>query len=211
MSFGKNDSSGLKTHFFKINGLKKGSDPKELYFKGQHYVEDKLVDMEDQPTFIEGYLKEITTDEYEYEGNKINTFKMVLEDADGRYILESSFSNLAVSILNTLSGTKDIGKVNLSLYTSKKGYPSVFITIDDDDKKGKWKWEYKELAAMKEEVKDKKGKVVSIDKSELEDFLIKHLNSDAFKKQIVGVPSVIPEAKKEEVDPFIEQDDDVPF
>ena len=216
MGFGTNGEGGAKTTFFKINGLKQGSKPEELYFKGQHYVDEKITELETHPTFLEGVIKSITTSNYEYEGDTVNNFKIVLVDSQGEYVLESNFSNLAIGILNTLAGAETLGKVKLALYTNKSGYQSVYITMDDSEELPKWKWDYKkDIAKRIETIKNSKGKVVSTDKSELEEFLTKHINSKEFQGKIVGdIPVIEPvTVKAPDVSDKVGGDDDsgLPF
>jgi len=225
MGFGTNDTSGLKTTYFKIEGLKQGS--KEVYFSAKQKKDDKYVDLSDiKPTFIEGTLKELKFDEYEYEGKVKKQIRITLEDMTDRCVLTMGFSGLAVNILNTLAGCEeDIGNVKLNVYMSKKGYPSVSVYCNgsEDYKDSKWKWDFqKDLAPKVEVIKNKKGEVVSRDNAELIEFLIKYFESDVFQKKIIdkavghahaATPTAKPDYKTNAKEVAVDDDDslDLPF
>ena len=206
MGYGTGSGDITNTTFFRINGLKKGSTPEELYFKGQKHDGKEYVDIDEKPTFIEGTLKEVTPRSFEYEGRTIRSFKVVLEDFDGRYSLDTGFSSLGVNILNTLAAADNIGKVKLSLYTNKKGYPSIFVSLNDSSELPKWKWTFEELDKKVEKITNKKKEVVSTDRTELEEFLVAYISSDEFKSKItdnieVNSPEVVDDSEPNDL-PF---------
>ena len=216
MGYGTSTGSGVPTTYFRMNGLKKGSKPEELYFLGTKY-DDKgnLVQIDEQPTFLEGNLISVETETFKTkEDREIKKFKLTLEDSEGRYQLDSPFGLLGLNIINTIAGSKKgVEKLKLSLYTSRTDYPSLFITVNGVDEKNEWKWDYKKDFAPKiEKIKNSKGEVVQSDKSELEDFLMKEINKKWFQDKILGgkVPveqkSQSPAVQGEE-----DEVDDLPF
>ncbi len=121
-----------------------------------------------------------------------------------------------INLVNTLAGNKEaIDKIELGVYISKKGYPSMSISInggtwEDND----WKFNYvKDLKPLIEETKDKKGKVVDWDKTELIAFLQKEIESDDFQGKVKGNPPKAA-AKPEpsvDIDEPVGGNDDLPF
>ena len=212
MSYGTG-SGGKDIIYFKMRGLKKSD--KELYFEGQKSEGGEYKIIEEKPTFIQGGLTEVKTDSYEYEGDTINSIKFTLEDMDTKLVLESGFNNLAISLINTLAGSPDFGEVKLSLYTGKSGYPSLFIELDGGVTKTEWKWDYKKDFAPKIKKTKFKGKDLT-DKSELETFLIKYVNTKEFQDKLSGLPTPSVEQPDsggfETTDEIIDEaDSDLPF
>jgi hypothetical protein len=189
MGYGNGQENSLPTTFFKIVGLKPGSD--EIYFEGRKKVGSEYQTIEEKPNTLFGHLTEVSVKEYEWEGEKKHSVKIVLDDASDRVILEGGFSNLMVNILNTIAGNSEpVDKLSLNVYISKKGYPSISIGINNQTwEDNKWKWDYtKKLKPMIEEVKNKAGKVTSIDKTELVEFLAKEVAGKKFQDNVAGNP-----------------------
>jgi len=216
MAHGTQSNDFLKTTYFKVAGLRKGET--DLYFAGREKVGDKYVDIEERPTFIEGTLKELKVTDYTYEGKVHKVVKITLEDMNERCVLDFGFSSIGLNIINSLAGADSIGNVNLALYTSKTGYPSVAVKLNgsSDVKETKWKWDFKKDFAPKiEKITNKKGEVIQSDKTELVEFLVDYLNSKEFQDKIVGqLPTESKKMKpqvKVPVDVVNIEDDDLPF
>ena len=174
MGFGNDSDNMLPTTFFKMKGLAKGST--EIYFEGKTKVGDSYEEISSRPSKLFGHLTEVSVKEFEWE-NKT-------------HILEGGFSSLMINIINTIAGNADpIDKIELGVYISKKGYPSVSITINNGTwEDNNWKFDYtKKLKPLIEETKNKKGEIVSWDKSDLEAFLEKEISSKGFQDKIAGV------------------------
>jgi len=214
MGYGTNSENTLPTTFFKINGLKKGST--EIFFEGKTKVGDSYVKIDEKPSKIFGHLTSVSVKEFEFEEETHKAVRFVIDSADDRVILEGGFSNVMVNVINTLAGnTEAIDKVEFGVYISKTGYPSISISINGGTwEDNKWKFDYaKKLKPLIEETKDKKGKVVSTDKTSLIDFLVKEIESDGFQTKIKGTPPA-QTVKSQEAPAEIEahpEDDDLPF
>lgn len=197
MGYGNDSENSLPTTFFKIKGLAPGA--KELYFEGKVKGDDgKYEEISSKPTKLFGHLTEVSIKEFEWEDETHQIVRVVIDSAEDRVILEGGFSNVMVNLINTIAGNKEaIDKIQLSLYTSKKGYASLGIEIDGGDwQDNNWKFDYtKELKPLIEEVKNKKGKVVSIDKTKLIDFLTPEIKSKDFQGKIQGTPPEKAEAQ----------------
>lgn len=216
MGYGNESENTLPTTFFKIKGLKKGST--EIFFEGKEKVGENYEVIKDQPSKLFGHLTEVSIKEFEFEDETHKVVRLVIDSADDRVILEGGFSNVMINLVNTLAGNKEaIDKIELGVYISKKGYPSMSISInggtwEDND----WKFNYvKDLKPLIEETKDKKGKVVDWDKTELIAFLQKEIESDDFQGKVKGNPPKAevkpqPEPSVDVGDP-VGGKDDLPF
>jgi hypothetical protein len=189
MGYGNGQENSLPTTFFKIIGQKAGST--EIYFQGRTKVGDKYEEIAEKPNTIYGHLTGVSVKEYEWEGEKKKSVRLVLDDANERIILEGGFSNLMINVLNTIAGNAaPVDKLRLNVYIDKNGYPSIGIAIDDQEwKDNNWKWDYnKKLKPLIEQVKNKAGKVTSVDKTELIDFLHKEVEGKKFQDNVAGNP-----------------------
>ena len=189
MGYGTGGDSTLPTTFFKINGLKQGS--KEIFFEGKKKEGSEYETISEKPTNLFGHLTEVSVKEFEWEDEKHKVVKLVLDSAEDRVILEGGFSNVMVNLVNTIAGNANpIDKMDLGVYISKTGYPSLSIKIDDQSwEDNNWKYDYKKkLKPLIEEVKTSKGKITGYDKTELVDFLVKEIESKAFQAKIAGKP-----------------------
>jgi len=209
MGYGNDSENTLPTTFFKINGLKKGST--EIFFEGKEKVDGSYQVIKSKPSKLFGHLTSVSIKEFEFENETHKILRLVLDSATDRVILEGGFSNVMVGLINTLAGNeKPIDKLELGVYISKKDYPSMSIAIDGGEwKDNKWKFDYtKDLKPLIEETKDKKGKVVSTDKTELIKFLCGVVESKEFQDNIKGVAPV---AHPISVDAPVEEGGDLPF
>jgi hypothetical protein len=193
MGYGNDSENTLPTTFFKINGLKKGST--EIFFEGKEKVNGSYQVIDAKPSKLFGHLTSVKIKEFEFENEMHKIVSLTLDSAVDRVILEGGFSNVMVGLINTLAGNeKPIDKIELGVYISKKEYPSMSIAIDGGEwKDNKWKFDYtKVIKPLIEETKDKKGKVVSTDKTELIKFLCEVVESNDFQSNIKGVAPVAP-------------------
>jgi hypothetical protein len=213
MGYGNENENALPTTFFKINGLKKGST--EIFFEGKTKVNGEYQAIDSQPLKLFGHLTSVSTKEFEFENETHTAVRLVIDSDKDRVILEGGFSSVMTGLINTIAGNENpIDKIELGVYISKKGYPSMSISIDGGSwEDNKWKFDYtKKLKPLIEETKDKKGKVVDWDKTELISFLSKEIASDEFQAKIKGNPpkaSSQPEASVDVDEPA--PADDLPF
>lgn len=126
-------------------------------------------------TELTGHLKTISTGSYEWEGKKVETIKFVFDDDDNDEIqlqLETNFSYLSRSILNSLAGCATIGHVLIRLYLSKendKGKRFAQAYVEVDGTKAGWKYQNTDYPKP-ESITNKKGEVVSFDDTETNEF-----------------------------------------
>lgn len=102
---------------------------------------------------VDGYLKEITSETYEYEGETKHKCKMKFQDKSGETTyVESNFNNLLYGILNSLAG-QPCGFIDIQIWLGKerdngKRYPSA--GVQNNGKKAEWKFKVEELPRPKE-------------------------------------------------------------
>lgn len=170
---GASNSSNQQTVFYKLKIVKDIDTP--FFFrkekKGDVYVEAEQFDT------IQGYLTKIETGGYVFEGKEKKTFKIFMNDdaGDGRLSIESGFTYMTRSMLNSIDGATSIGLVKLTARKwgkTEKKYPTVFVEVNGQ--KTKWAYEIKDLPQV-EEIKNKKNEVVSRDDDELNQFFIDNI------------------------------------
>jgi len=180
--------------------------------KGETWVESETY------TKAEGYLKGIKVETYTWEGKEKQSMKITLQDpnADGAIVISAGFNNMTRSMLNSIAGCDVIGLLELKAAKWGKGekkYPTIFV--QNNGQKTGWKFTMAELPQV-EQVKNKKGEVVSVDDSEANDFFKNVINIDILPKIVSEfdvereMKTNKPELKKEIVaQPVI--DDGLPF
>lgn len=126
--------------FVSLKGTKQGETP--LF----HYKDNGE---ETTGDYLSGFITDITLDEFEHRGKKIQTYIMHLVDGDNKYQFEIPFNSMSRAILNCLITIEFPGKVQIQVVGSKEsdGYPSVFVSVDEGNAL-KWKWPYKEMAKL---------------------------------------------------------------
>lgn len=161
-------SNNNKTLRAKILGLRKG-DP-SLHF------EIKKGDEVMTAEFIEGRVKKIELDSYEYEGRKRETFKITIHDEGEEIVLGTAWTAIGRNIINTLAND-DVDfskKIKFSLYRKERDDGKIFnqIGLRQGDTMLKWKHDWDKQKSLMEEVKDPKTKeFLRMDYSELEKLL----------------------------------------
>lgn len=163
-----NGGSNDKAFFAKIQGLKKGS--KELYFEVKTKEDGELVVIKEKPTKIEGYLEKIEMRKFEYDGKVHDDIKLIMKDNGEVYFISVGLNSMSRNIFNSLATVELFGKIAISVYFNKKGFPTSFIT--NDGAKTPWKYTFEELNAKVEDIKNSKGEVLQRDYSELDRFYL---------------------------------------
>lgn len=142
MGRGNKSDQYLNTTWFKVQGLKKGST--EVYLEGKQKIDGKYVWDGQKDSFIQGTIIGCTAEVGEYEGEKIHSIKVTLQDKADAYVLSLSFSMLGISLLNSLAWASkqydQLSDVKLSVYMSKAGYPSIFTEVNGE--KSDWLMEW---------------------------------------------------------------------
>lgn len=171
---GASKSSEKKYEFYKLKIIKESDVP--MFFRrekqGEQWAETEQFDT------ISGYLKKVETGSYTHEGKEKKTFKMVFDDNNGESSIqvEGNFNNMTRTMFNSLCGMDSIGLVELRAKLwgkpGAKKYPTVFVDVNGQ--KSNWKYKYTDLPQI-EEIKNKKGEVLSKDDTEVNDFYINNV------------------------------------
>lgn len=130
----------------------------------KHFFEVDKTPIEE--TAFTGKLIKITPDSYEYEGVERQTMKLLFIDDTGTYYqLDSSYTGLTRSLINTLLGYIDAQKekgitkwemnLELSLYINKANYKQLWIKVNWE--RGNWRWDIEAQRAMIETITKKNG------------------------------------------------------
>jgi hypothetical protein len=170
---------------------------------------------------VSGRLHKLEVKDFEYtppgakEAKKGKSLKLhIVDDAeDTTYILDIGFHDMLTSLLNSIASEELFEKVTISVYVNKKGFKTIGLMVDG--RETKWKYDFKELNAMKTKVMDPDDntKVLLTKRNKLDDFLIKEiinplierLNGNASKSEFLqGIPSTDSGVAKQE-------EDDLPF
>lgn len=159
---------------------------------------------------------DVVLDSYPWGNDIIDTVKLQLLNGQEKIQLEFNLDNsLSRNLLNSLLGESKIGLLNISLYVSKKGHPS--IGIKNDGQKTTWKYPFEAFPVVE---KTKKGAV--IDNSEYLLFLkemVKDLKVKLNKKPFQGTTITVSNATMRANENFdregttstIGPEDDLPF
>jgi hypothetical protein len=218
MARGTTNDSNRNIFYAKIKGLKK--EEPSPYIEISQKGNDGYVILE-PCTFIEGWLSSAKVDSYLWEEKPVRTIELVLEDGIEKYIVQMSYTQLSRSLINSLLGTKDYGKLKISVYTNKAGYKSIFV--ENNGEKMAWKHTIEEFKAKTKEIKDEEGEVIKVSYKELDNWL-----EEQFKLHVVPnvkpnpnpyvAPSNTTEAPKKEevkseseVSVVADPSDDLPF
>jgi hypothetical protein len=172
-------------------------------------------------TTLTGFLKQVTPGSYEWEGKTVETIKFLFDDDTDQSVqlqLETNFSFLSRSILNSLAGCAGIGHVMIRLYLSKendkgKRFPQAYVEVDGS--KSAWKYQVSDYPKP-ESITNKKGEVVSFDDTETNAFFKNVINIDINTKiksefEAASKTENTAERKQEPVTYNEEIKDDLPF
>ncbi len=129
---------------------------------------------------VDGHIREISHDHYEYEGQTKFKCKMKLFDADGSVTqVETGFNNLLYSILNSMRGVKlDLIDIQVWLGKEKEGgngkrYPSAKVKNNGQDLS--WQVDYTTLPRPE---KVKVGNITVQDDSKVVDYWKKVIDEE---------------------------------
>lgn len=143
----------------------------EVYFS----INDEKYD------FIEGFISKIERDEYEYEGKKIPLVKIIIEDGKEEIVFSVSFNQISRSILNSLANQKELGKINIKVYSYiKNDRLTKGATVTNNWEKCNWALSVDEQKALSELIIDKKGEVIKVDRDALDEKLMQLVKNVKF-------------------------------
>ena len=180
------------------------------HFEVKFHAGEKDYQEKPNVSFVEGYIKSIEPGGYEWEGEKIKTYTIVMVDKNDMYIISTSYTMVSRSILNMLSSADYPGRIQISLYYKQSGYPAAYL--ENNGEALKWKHSYEEMQAHVESFKGPKGKRMN-DYTKLDDFFeseIPDLNAkfeeayETFGEDEIGVEGGDGQLQEEEAAPVME-------
>ena len=136
---GRGTDEGAGIIYVKLQNTKKGKTPSFVY------KENKV---ETEGNYLSGYITGLSTSDYEWEGEKIDTFIIKMVDGSEKYQLEVSYTSMSRAILNYLSTVENPGLIKIKVVEAddKDSYPSVFVDLDEEHLK--WRWKYEKLSEL---------------------------------------------------------------
>lgn len=174
MAYGSNSSG--KTLLFTFMNLSKDDD--KAYFEVYDPEQRENIDECD---FVEGKLIEIKFGDGEFK-DKSETYKTVEiilfdEESNTRYKLKCKFQRFTIvmrNILNRLLTAKSFDNIYIAYFGNKGEYKNVSVRCNNE--KLDYMYSYQELDEKVDHIKDKSGKTIKNDYSDLDEFLIEKIN-----------------------------------
>ena len=185
-----------KVIYMKVAGLKKGETAHLIQTvkspTGSGY--DTLAD----EYAVSGNLIKAEISEYEWEGAKVRSIKLYLEDAKCKEVcvLECGMNSIGRNIINTLANAVDmVEPFRFSVYNNKKTeYASIYITQDDTPVGWKYPYETDIKPRIVVNVVRKGGQdVEEKDYYDLDQWLLEVFKNEVIKR--------IPKKESKSVDP----------
>lgn len=160
---GAKNTQFTQATYLKLKSKTSDTDPTPFFGKNEKHGE--TYEITEKFNSCDGFLTEISSSTYEYEGETKNKVRMTLVDPDGSVsFVEANFNNLVYSLLNSLCGVVP-EKVEMQVWLSKptpesKGKRFANITVKNNGKKIGWSMQQDELPKVRTEmVGNKKIKV----------------------------------------------------
>lgn len=138
---------------------------------------------------LKGYITEFGESSYEYQWETVETFKLVIDDWDDKFIWTPTYNWLTRSILNSLLWSYkqewELWEITIDLWvtTSKKNgkqYKNAFVK--NDWKKTEWLIQWDEQQKLIDPITDKSGKIIKNDYTDLNNKLKKEMMKIKFDK-----------------------------
>lgn len=164
---------------------------------------------------VDGYLKEITSETYEYEGETKHKCKMKFADKGGEItFVESNFNNLLYGILNSFLGAP-MGFVEIQVWLSKErdnGKRYASAAVKNNGQKTEWKFKIDELPKP-QKVGEVKGKAIYDDSNVIEFWVekIKEIQIEESSYIPETVIDIVAKTGESQVTNTPETTDDLPF
>lgn len=157
--------------------------PVKPYFEISEKVEDKWK-VTGETTSVSGELTQIVLGEREWEGNKIPTVKVVLEDKEKKefYWLDLRYNILTRSFFNSILSLDKFDDVKVNIYQNKpkegqtKSYAN--LSVRSHGEMVNWKYKLNELPPVEQVTVNKK---VITDTTKIDEFFLKELSALAKK------------------------------
>jgi hypothetical protein len=181
------NSESKKTTYVKMFSREPGTKDANAFFGISEKVDGQWKTTTRFDT-LEGYLDSISVGEFIFDGKSNKTVKMLFTSADGERVqIESTFTLLAYSAINSIAGCDLSKQLKLKLYVRTRkdnGEKNAAIFIECGGEKSNWKYAPEELPKI---VKVMVGKKEVIDDSEVVEF---------YEKLIAEVNAMATESKK---------------
>lgn len=164
------NSESKKTTYVKMFSREPGTKDANAFFGISEKVDGQWKTTTRFDT-LEGYLDSISVGEFVFEGKPNKTVKMLfISDQGERVQIESTFTLLAYSAINSIAGCDLSKPLKLKLYVRTRkdnGEKNAAIFIECGGEKASWKYAPEELPKI---VKVMVGKKEVIDDSEVVEF-----------------------------------------
>ena len=171
MSVQDYQEKGQTRRFFKINAKECKLFESIKSWEARENVPRKSVEWE--------FVK-LELEEKEYEGKKTEYLKLILQDGEETYAVDTSRSALWQQLVNTLAGElaagKKLGKLNLSVRSKTvegKEYPR--LSIRNNGNETQWRYSIEEQKSMVEVLTNSKGDYKGKDYDKYIDALRSHI------------------------------------
>jgi len=208
MAFIGGNTDVKNAYYFKVIGLKKGSE--EVYFEVKQKDENGDYPVVNKVKGVQGHLESIKLEKRDYQGEEIVTYKFVMKDKEDLYIVSFGNNSVLRSLLNCLASADIVGEIAFGVYINKNGNKSVWVK-NDNNSLG-WKYKFEDLPEVKVA---KVGKKEVYDSTERDEFF-----ESTVLKEVCEKLTPSPEAVKAETNPLDEainsaqeedEDMDLPF
>jgi hypothetical protein len=181
------NSESKKTTYVKMFSREPGTKDANAFFGISEKVDGQWKTTKRFDT-LEGYIESISVGEFVFDGKSNKTVKIVFTSADGERVqVESTFTLLAYSAINSIAGCDYTKQIKLKLYVRTRkdnGDKSAAIFIECGGERANWKYAPEELPKI---VKVMVGKKEVIDDSEVVEF---------YEKLIAEINTSVAESKK---------------
>lgn len=133
MALGKRGNSNLNLTILKIKVKDSELKPVDPFFQITRKVDGEWVNLPDRETFVSGKLVKLANKTTKYKDEDIHQVEAHLLDGEDLFVLDLKFTMLNRSVINSLLSVTDFETpVEISLYTSKKGFPSAAVRQNDE-------------------------------------------------------------------------------
>lgn len=202
MAIGRQPNSSSNLSILKIKVKNEAMQPVDPYFQVTKKVDGKWQVVSTSENFVSGQLTRLANKTTEYNGEKIQQVEALLQDGDEAFLLDLKFTLLNRGLINSFLSLTDLDTpVEISLYTSKSGYPSA--AVRQNGELIRWKFSIDEQP--KPEVVVFKGKEQR-DYTPVDNFFIDKIDEFSAKAKPSGGTAKAEPAESEEVAP-----DEIPF
>lgn len=124
-------SNGVNLKLIAVQGSKVKGKEDAPKFGVQEKAENGKYETVDTYTQLSGVVKSISSTETGEGHDRVRGFKLILQDGDETYYIDSTMTNASKDLAN--HALASIGKfIKISLYLNKNNYPSASVKLQDD-------------------------------------------------------------------------------